>query len=209
MNQLWVGVTEIGLGLIFCFLGHSAARVVLGLWGAVVGFVAGSVLYVAVYQYIGGGPLGWVPSWVFAIALALLLAWLSFAFYVVGVLLSMGSVGFGLGQLLSSALHFPPWLSFAMALVTAAGLVMIGWTLNLPKLLLVVLTAVVGAGAVVDGAQLLTGSRLDWFDQSLWQVNTVPHVAWTGAFVALALTGILVQLRQNSEDTLRDAYRSK
>lgn len=209
MDQVWVGVAEIGLGLVFCFLGHSAARVVLGLWGAVVGFVVGNVLYVLVYQYIGGGPLGLVPSWVFAIAMALLLAWLSFAFYVVGVLLSMGSVGFGLGQLLSSALHFPSWLAFALALVTAAGLVMVGWTLNLPKLLLIVLTALVGAGAVVDGAQLLLDARLSWFEQSHWQLESMTYFAWTAAFAALALTGILVQLRQNSEDTLRDAYRSK
>ena len=42
MGYVWVGVIEIGLGLVFCFLGYSAARVVLGLWGAVIGYFAGS-----------------------------------------------------------------------------------------------------------------------------------------------------------------------
>lgn len=207
MDQVWVGLAEIGLGLVFCFLGHSAARVVLGVWGAVLGYLTGSVVYLLLWDWLGGGILGAVPIQVFAIAMALLMAWLSFAFYTVGVLLSMGSVGWGVGILLSQVLHLPGWLSFALAMLVAAGLVMVGWTLNLPKLLLIVLTALVGAGAVVDGIQLLIGNRLQWFDDAAWRLEFATHLAWSGAFVALAIAGIAVQLRQPSEDTLREAYK--
>ncbi|MCA0295125.1 MAG: TMEM198/TM7SF3 family protein [Actinobacteria bacterium] len=207
MDQVWVGLAEIGLGLVFCFVGHSAARVVLAVWGAIVGFVAGSFGYYLLLERFPGPPLATVPWWAFAIGLALLVAWLSFAFYTVAVLVSMGAVGFGLGQILVGALSMPGWISFAMGMAVAAGLVMVGWTLNLPKLLLVVLTAFVGAASVVDGIQLMLGQRLDWFDQMAWKVDLPSHTAWTVGFVVLAGAGIFIQYRQNSEDNLRDAYQ--
>ncbi len=208
MDQVWVGVAEIGLGLVFCFLGHTAARVVLGVWGAVVGFVTGGFVYLLLHNWLGGGVLDVVPIQVFSVVMALLLAWLAFAFYAVGVLLSMGSVGWGIGLVLSQALNLPGWLTLALAGVVAAGLVMVGWALNLPRLLLVVLTALVGAGAVVDGIQLLLGRRIAWFDDAVWRIDFGNQLAWTGAFAALAIAGITVQLRQHSEENLRAAYKS-
>ncbi len=206
MGQIWVGVAEIALGLVFCFLGHSAARVVLGLWGAVVGFFAGALAYVAVYRWVGGGWMAAVPDWVFTIGMSLLLAWLSFAFYSMGVLLSMGAVGWGLGQVMSQAFHFPAWLALAISLVLAAGLVVAGWTMNLPRLLLIVLTAMVGAGAIIDGAQLLLGGRLPWFDEASWRQETATNAAWAGAYLVLAVAGGAVQSRQHVQGTLRDSY---
>ncbi|MCC6495967.1 MAG: DUF4203 domain-containing protein [Propionibacteriaceae bacterium] len=206
MGTVWVGVAEIALGLVFCFLGHSAARVVLGLWGAVIGFFAGALLYVMVYQWVGGGWVAAVPDWTFSIGMALLLAWLSFAFYTVGVLFSMGAVGWGLGHVLAQAFHLPAWLTFSLALLLASGLVMAGWTLNIPRLLLIVLTAAVGAAGIIDGAQLLLGARLDWFDETRWRLDTATAAAWLGAWMLLVVIGIIVQSRQPAQGTLRAAY---
>ncbi len=207
LNQVWVGLAEIGLGLVFCFIGYTAARVVLAVWGALVGFVAGGMLYLWLLQRFSGPVMATIPWWAVSIAVALVLAWLSFAFYTVAVLVSMGAVGWGLGQLLVGAVGIPPWLSFATGLIVAAGLVMVGWTLNLPKVLLVVLTACVGAGGVLDGVQLMLGHRLAWFDQMGWKTDLPTHAAWTIAFAVLAIAGMFFQFRQNSEDNLRDAYK--
>jgi hypothetical protein len=207
LDQVWVGLAEIGLGLVFCFIGHSAARVVLAVWGAFVGFAAGSILYVFLAQKYPNTVVVAIPWWVFSIGLALLIAWLAFAFYTIGVLISMGAVGWGLGQFLSGTLNMPGWLSFAMGLVVAAGLVMVGWTLNLPKVLLIVLTALVGAGGVLDGVQLMLGRRLDWLDQMGWKTDLPTHAAWSAAYVVLAGAGMFFQFRQSSEDNLRDAYK--
>ena len=54
-----VGVIEIGLGLVFCFLDYSAARVVLGLWGAVVGYFAGALLYLLARTQVSE-PITWL-----------------------------------------------------------------------------------------------------------------------------------------------------
>lgn len=207
LDPVWTGVAEIALGLVFLVVGYSAARVVLALWGALVGFLAGTLLYVALLRWEQASFLVMVPWWVFSIGLALLVASLSFAFYTIGVLVSMGAVGWGVGQFVSSTLHLPSWISFAMGLVVAAGLVMVGWTINLPKAMLVVLTAVVGAAVIVDGAQAVLGRRLDWFDQVGWRTDLVTNTAWTAGFLLLAATGMFIQFRANSEDTLRDAYK--
>lgn len=206
MGQIWVGAIEIGFGLVFCFLGHSAARVVLGLWGAVVGYFAGALLYVALYQWLGGGWIAAVPDWVFSIAMALLLAWLSFAFYAVGVLISLGVAGYALGQVLAQGMNLPAWLTVALSVLVAAGLVVAGWTLNLPRLLLIVLTAVVGAGAIIDGIQVIMGTRLAWTQESLWRLDTNTAIVWSVGYLVLLFAGIIVQSRQTAEGSLRDAY---
>lgn len=206
MGYVWVGAIEIGLGLVFCFVGQSAARVVLALWGAVIGYFAGSLLYVAVYQWLGGGWIAAVPDWVFSIGTALLLAWLAFAFYAIGVLLAMGALGWVFGQALAQGMHLPAWLAFALSLLLAAGLVMAGWTMNLPRLLLILVTAVVGAGGIIDGVQLIMGNRQPWTDDAYWRLQTNTAAIWAGAYVALVLAGMFVQSRQKAEGTLREAY---
>jgi uncharacterized protein DUF4203 len=206
MGYVWVGVIEIALGLVFCFLGYSAARVVLGLWGAVIGYVAGALLYVALAQWLGGGWITAVPEWVFSVVLALVMAWLSFAFYAIGVLLSMGAVGWALGQAVAQGMHLPVWMTFALSLVLAAGLVMVGWTMNLPRLLLIVITGAVGAAAVIDGIQLIVGNRMPWLDEGFWRLQTNTAVIWGAGFLVLMLAGIFFQARQASGATLRAAY---
>lgn len=206
MGYVWVGVIEIGLGLVFCFLGYSAARVVLGLWGAVIGYFAGSLLYVALSQWLGGGWITAVPEWVFSVALALVMAWLSFAFYAVGVLFSMGAVGWALGQGASQAMHFPAWLTLALSLVLAGGLVVAGWAMNLPRFLLIVITAAAGAAGVLDGVQLILGNRMPWMDEGFWRLQTNTAVIWGVGYLVLMLAGIFFQSRQESGRTLREAY---
>ncbi len=206
MGYVWTGVIEIGLGLVFCFLGYSASRVVLGLWGAVIGYFAGSVLYVALSQWLGGGWIAAIPEWVFSVVLALVLAWLSFAFYALGVLFSMGAVGWGLGQVAAQAMHLPAWLTVALSLVVAAGLVVVGWTMNLPRFLLILITAVVGAAGVIDGIQLIVGNRMPWADEGFWRLQTSTAVIWGAGYLVLMLAGIIFQSRQASGGTLREAY---
>ncbi len=206
MGYVWIGVIEIGLGLVFCFLGYSAARVVLGLWGAVIGYLAGAVLYMSLSQWLGGGWISAVPEWAFSVVLALVMAWLSFAFYAIGVLLSMGAVGWSLGQMAAQGMHLPAWMTIALALVLAAGLVVVGWTMNLPRFLLILITAVVGSAGVLDGVQLIMGNRMPWLDEAFWRQQTNTAVLWGVGYLVLMLAGIFFQSRQASGGTLRAAY---
>jgi hypothetical protein len=118
----------------------------------------------------------------------------------------MGALGWVLGQAIAQGLHLPEWLAVALALVLAAGLVMAGWTLNLPRLLLILGTAIVGAGGIIDGVQLLMGTRQPWTDDAYWRLQTNTAMVWAGAFVALVLVGVIVQSRQKAEGNLRESY---
>jgi hypothetical protein len=207
LEPAWLAFLQIALGLVFCFVGHSAARVVLAVWGALVGFIAGMLAYFALLSWPQAAFLAQVPWWAVAIGTAVLVAWLSFAFYTVAVLVSMGAAGWALGQFAAGLVSPPPWIAFSLSLLLAAGLVMVGWTLNLPKALLVLLTAAVGAGATISGIQLLLNQRVNWFDQLAWKTDLLTQSVWTGAYLALAIAGMVVQFRQKSEDTLREAYK--
>ena len=79
-------------------------------------------------------------------------------------------------------------------------------TMNLPRLLLIVITAAVGAGAIIDGIQVLIGGRLPWTEVSFWRLDTNTAALWAGGFLVLVFAGIFVQSRQVSDGTLRDAY---
>ena len=138
--------------------------------------------------------------------LALLVAWLSFGFYAIGVLLSMGAAGWALGQLAAQGMHLPAWLTLVVPLVVAALLVMVGWLLNLPRFLLILVTAVAGAAGVVDGVQLIVGSRMPWLEEAFWRQQTNTAVIWGAGYLALMLAGIFFQARQASGATLREAY---
>lgn len=205
IDPLWFGLAEIGLGLIFCFIGQTAARMVIGVWGALIGFVVGNELYFGYFHRFEGA-LSWVPWWALALALALLFAWLSFSFYIGGVLVSMGATGWGLGSTVAGLLGFSDQTSFLIGLVSAAGLVMVGLMMNLPRMLLLVLTATIGAGVMIDGIQRILGGRLSWTDQLAWQANLPSYISWSLAFLVTAGAGIFVQLRQKSDDNLRDSY---
>ncbi|HQZ00132.1 MAG TPA: DUF4203 domain-containing protein [Propionicimonas sp.] len=206
METLWPAIAEIAIGLAFCFFGYPAARFVLALWGAVLGFILGVAGYAIVVGWLGSN-LGTVAPWIAGAVGAVVVAGLSFAFYWVSVLVAMGSLGWGLGQVLASSLHVAPWLAVTIAVVVAVGLVIVGWTLDLPRLLLIIATAFIGAGVIVDGIQLLLGHSTRWYENIGPNFNVGTDLVWPISFAALGIIGALVQSRQHGKKTLRAAYQ--
>ena len=89
MSGILLGALAIIAGLIFCFRGYLALRTVIAIWGAFVGFALGSGLASAA---TGDPPLTGVIGWSAAVVGALLITWLSYAFYAVAVVMVMTSV---------------------------------------------------------------------------------------------------------------------
>lgn len=202
--QAWV---EIGLGLIFCYVGYTAARVVIGLWGAAIGLLLGGFVQSWLAARI---PYVSTQQWLqvtIVVVVALLAAWLAFAFYWAGVLAALGSLGWALGTVLSTSLHLDNATGFGVTALVAGLVVVAGWVLELPRLLLILTTALLGAGGVVGGVAELLGSRISWFDPRAWGLEPWLQLAWLGGYLALAITGILAQRQGKSEQTLRAAYR--
>ncbi len=204
MSEVWLGIFAIVAGAVFCFRGYLAMRLAIAIWGGFVGFALGSSLAATA---MGTAPLSGPIGWIAAIVGALLLAWLAYAFYVGAVIIGMGSVGFGLGVGLAGLIGGPSWVSTVSGAVGAVALVVLAMVTNLPRLLLVLVSASGGASAIVGGVSLLLGQLRLNSDLDA-AVDLVTRQWWLGvATLVLFVAGTVVQLRGKSAANLRATYK--
>lgn len=206
MSDVWVGVIAVVAGLVLCFRGRSAARAILGLWGAFVGFVAGAAIGAALSG--GEAPLTGAVSWVAAVVGALLLGGLAYTFYVLAVVITLASVGYGLGHAAASLAGAQDGLATVVGLVAALVLGVIALRVDLPGLVLVIGSALAGAGALVLGVQLLLGL----ISRTALTSGAVParqDVGWVIAYWALAIVGMIVQWRRHTWDNASASWPSR
>ncbi|CAM3558684.1 DUF4203 domain-containing protein [Occultella aeris] len=192
MTDVVVGVLALVIGLLLCFRGSGAMRVLLALWGAFIGFGLGAVLVAALADQ---GYLATAAGWIAAIVLAVVFAALAYFFFAIAIVLAFASMGFVVGQTIASALGVSqPWLLVVVGLVGGIVLGLLAIATNLPELVLIVVSALAGAGVAVAGLLLLfnaldlntlTDAELRIGDQPLWYVGQI----------VLAVIGIVVQLR--------------
>lgn len=198
------GLLTLVAGLLLCFGGYIAMRLMLALWGGYVGLVAGGIGYALV---TGGQPFtdGW--SWLAPLITAVLFALLAYAFYAAAVIISVGGLGYALGLGIAAAMGLGGGATVVVGIVAAVLLAWLAMAARLPHLILAVLSAIAGAGIAVSGLMLLTGA-VDagaagpafieelMFDQWWWGVG----------YVALAIAGIVSQLRSGRRRDIRSAY---
>jgi hypothetical protein len=143
-------------------------------------------------------PLSTLTGWILAIVVGLLFAALAYAYYYVSVVVLGASVGFLVGEAIATAVVPHPGVGALIAgIVGAVLLAVVAMALDLPKALIVVLTALGGATAAVVGALLAlgkvslptlqagaTGNSLEVIRSSWWLSLLT---------LALALLGMAVQ----------------
>lgn len=201
---MWVGLLAVAAGLLFCFRGYAMLRVVLAITGGLIGWQVGG----AVGALLGGNAELTTTARVLpAVVTALLFAWLAYAFYSAGVTLFMGSIGYGLGTTAAAALGFTQWQLVLIGVSAALVAVVVSLATNLPRLLLIVLTSLVGAAALLTGALSLVGA----VDVARWTVASVSALVAEGwwlnlLYLGLALVGIVVQSRRGATGNGRAAY---
>jgi hypothetical protein len=138
---------------------------------------------------------------------AILLGTLAYSFYVAGVMLAVGYLGWALGVWLSSTLGVFGWYAVALAGGLALVLVVLAFVTKLPKLLLVIVTSVVGAGAMLAGLlallHLVQLDTLRW-----WNIGTLAGhgILWNLLFFGLAGLGVLVQLKLGHAKDVKALY---
>ena len=206
MQEVWVGAAVLGVGLVFCFFGHRIARVALALGGAGLGYVCGLIMYMGLVNLLPPATAKSIPSWAVGAFVALLFAWAAYAFYVGGVLLLLGAIGWGLGQVLVGLLNIPAGWETGASIIVALVLAGIGIAADIPRKLMIVGTAVLGSILAVSAVQSLTGQRISWLNSLSWGYDLQPHLVWLGVFTVLAIAGAAVQWRQHGSASLRAAY---
>src|SRR5687767_11967177 len=175
-------------GLISCFAGYRVFRVVLGIYGFIIGalFASGIV-----------GPENTVWMIVAAIGGGIVGALILIAAYFVGVALLGAGIGALVASLIWAALGREPGAIVVILFAVAGAL----GALALQRYVIVGATAFGGAWTIIVGALALTGTRVAVdaaARNNVWlayPMNPAPGNYWVLlVWLALGVTGVVVQL---------------
>lgn len=190
-----MGVFAIGLGAGSMLIGYRLALVLLPAWGFFVGFLIGAQVEHAV---IGGGylltPIGWAVGGVVGLVLGVL----SYLYWYVAVVIAFASVGSwlawgGLTVVGSSEIGLA---TVALGLLGGAAVAVVGLVTGVPLVLVVIMTTVGGAHALVTGALLVLGTiDLGALETGVVRAVIGAGIGWWLAAIGLSLIGITFQLR--------------
>jgi hypothetical protein len=204
-QTILVSLIAILMGLALTLSGYRFFVILLPIWGFFAGF---SAIGTAIQGLWETGFLNTIFSWVIGLLVGLLFAALAYLFYYAAIGILGATVGYQLG------IGFMTWIGFqlgfisvlvalALAIIFAFG----AWYLKVPKLAIIVLTSLAGAGSLLTGVFLAVGmtplADLQWsavgavVRQSWW---------WTLAYLALALLGVAAQWLMIFPSYIPDAY---
>lgn len=207
MENFFFGLFAITVGLLFCFRGALAFRLLIPVWGAFAGFAAGAGFIASI---TGGGFLQTGLAWLVGLVVALIFALFAYLYYAVAVVLVMGSIGFALGSALMLALNITwSWVYILVGLAVGVIVALGAIFTNLPMILLVVVSAAAGASAIVTGLMLLFGTiNVQDFTDTAATTRIDDYWWWYLLYVALVILGIFAQVRVIGRltATMREAW---
>jgi Domain of unknown function (DUF4203) len=205
LEGLLVGLLAVAIGLAFAFYGFRLFLILLPIWGFVAGFLLGVN---AMTMLFGGGAdvglFATITSWVVGILLGLLFAVLSYLYYWVAIILLGGALGYQLTLGVFEWLNLNPdgWIAFISALVVGAIFAVGFFLLHMPAVLVIVATALLGAGTAIAGVIVGLGlipeaARPAVFNAGIFGVYTLHDLSiiWLIAAIALAFAGAIYQTR--------------
>jgi hypothetical protein len=198
VQTVTVSLLALLLGLALCFAGFRFFVLLLPLWAFFAGFL---VTAQAIQEVFGGTFLATISGWVFGFVVGVVCAVLAYFSYYAAVVVLAASAGYELGVGILSGLGVSAGvLLFLVGVILAAAVVVAVVYLNLPKVLVIALTAGVGASLILTGVLLALGQitlpTLTWgvvgdFIRSSW--------LWFLVFLVLMVAGIFAQLRLPEE----------
>jgi hypothetical protein len=208
LTTIFISIFALLLGLAFCFVGYRLFLVFLPIWGFFAGFYLGAF---GVSTFFGGGFLADITGFAIGVIAGLITGILAYLFYLIGVVIVAGVIGWIAGTGLMAALGFEPGMIVALVgFAFAVGLIILTLINNLQKFVIISLTSIFGSDLLVLSGlilfnqvsveQLQTGSNLV---QPILQSSWLAWLAWA----ALAIAGIVVQIRANQTFTFtRERY---
>jgi hypothetical protein len=203
-----VGVLATAIGLAWAFYGFRAFTILLPVWGFLVGFGAGASW---IQSWLGDGFLLTLTSWVAGLVVGVALAIISYFWYYAAVVLLGGALGYTLTAGALSALGLADAIAIVGGLIVAVVLAFVTIALSVPAYLVVVLSAIGGAVAAVNGVLILLGRiKLEDIDAGLGEGLLRDPVVAVIATIVVAAVGMFYQMRdiETARATIdRAAYR--
>jgi hypothetical protein len=197
-----IGALILLAGAAFCFVGYRFFRILIAIWGFFAGFNLGTAAMTALFN---NAFLGTTTGIILGLVIGLVFAALAYFFYYFAVVLLGASAGYELGSGLIGAigLNNSGFVAVIVGVVLAVVFALLILVLNLPKLLIMVFTALGGAIAMLAGLLILVGQVKVAYLQYGDAVALV-KASWFWSIVAivLAVVGFLAQWRSMQEYTL-------
>ena len=200
-----IGALILLAGAAFCFVGYRFFRILIAIWGFFAGFNLGTAAMTALFT---NSPfLGTTTGIVLGLVIGVVFALLAYFFYYFAVVLLGASAGYDLGSGLIGAISSNlQVVAFIVGVVLAVIFALVILLFNLPKLLIMVMTALGGAVAILGGLLILTGQIPSTGSTALQFGVAVAVVRaswfWSIVAIALAVVGFLAQWRTTQEYTL-------
>jgi hypothetical protein len=209
MKDIIVGLLAVAAGLMFCFRGYLLMRIVIPVWGFFVGFALGGAIISAITDRAF---LGTVLGWIVGIVIGVVFAVIAYTYYAVAVVLTMGTVGYLLGSTLMVALDVRwNWVVVAVGVVVGFVLALGAILIDLPTVVLTVVTALSGATATIGGVMLIV-NRLDLADLGDDAITSQINASWGWwlAYLVLALAGVFAQVQatENVRASVRSTWKT-
>lgn len=191
--QIVIAIVAAVIGLAFAFGGWRFFLLLLPFWGFLVGFNVGTEAIAALF---GDGTFATLTSWVVGLVFAVAFALFSYLYYYAAIALMAGAVGYAIGASAWGIIgNEESLIAFVIGLAVGAVLAIAVIALNVPRLLVIVLTGLGGAAAVLAGWFILTGQIPT--DNIRWmEVGALIRDSWFWLIVwgVIAAAGIIAQL---------------
>jgi predicted flap endonuclease-1-like 5' DNA nuclease len=185
-------------GLALVFAGYKLFRIVLPIWAFFFGFLVGAQWVQVIFNV---GFLTTITGWVVGLLFGLLFAVLAYPFYLLGVGIIAGSLGYlvALSVMLWLGLPFG-FFTLLIAIVAAIAMIIVTFIFNLQRWVIIIGSTVIGAGVITGVITLLFKPHAVYLEnpiKTMLQLSPMLLIL----FLALVILGIIVQLR-----TTRSAY---
>jgi hypothetical protein len=201
MKEIIFALLAGGIGVVLLFYGYRFARIILPFWAFFAGFGLGAAgVADATNQAFIGTTLGIFVGLIIGVVFALL----AYLFYSLAVVLLGANLGYIIGTSFVSFLGLPKgFISATVGIVVGIVFALLAIGLNAAKYILIGLTSLAGAVAIVGGVLLIFGQiELTAFDYTTAKAAINNSWIWTVVTALLFAFGLAVQTVLNKSYTL-------
>ncbi|EKQ68264.1 hypothetical protein OsccyDRAFT_2790 [Leptolyngbyaceae cyanobacterium JSC-12] len=196
-KELILAIFSLLFGACLCFWGYRLFLVMLPIWSFFAGFWLGAK---GVNILFGGGFLATATGLTTGLVIGLILAIFSWQFYNLGLAILAAIIGAWLGSNTMIALGFANthWLTALVALGGALALGILTYVRHWQQFLVMIVSAIAGANAIVLAFLLLNGRvSIEGLRGAGSAIRSVfsDSLIWLVIWLGLAIAGFIVQFR--------------
>lgn len=190
-------------GLAVCFGGYRLFLILLPIWGFFFGLYFGAQAMQALF---GEGFFATVTSWVVGFVTGAVFGVLSYLFYFIAVIVIAFSLGYTATSGLLMGIGLWSWLVWIVAVVVGAAVAFVTIRWNLQKWVIMIATALMGAGTIFGAFMLLFNPHADVLANPVKTALSQSPLLLI-LFLVLAVAGFVVQWRVNQAWKLEEYNR--